>query len=127
MHIPRLLLLALWILLSVSSVAAQSSIDKSPVSSQPQLDGLVAPPEFRTHVLPLAPNVRAKIRSIQPQASLDATLAENNEDCLFMRTYRVVRDHPGSDTTRPAGYSECQPAARFQMKSAVESREIVVR
>jgi hypothetical protein len=127
MSIPRLLLLALPISLCVTPLAAQSSSDKVPVSSQPWLGGLVAPPEFRAHVLPLPPNVRTRIRDIRPQPTSDRTLAEDDEACLSMRTYRVARDHPGSDMTSLAGYSECQPAVRFQMKTAVDSRGILVR
>ena len=130
MSIPRLLLLALLISLCVVPLAAQSSPDKILVSSQPQMEGLVAPPEFRTHVLvlpPLSPNVRARIRSVQTQLSFDSTLAQDDAVCYSMRSYRVTRDDPGSDSTRLAGYSECQPATRFQLKAAVDSREILPR
>jgi hypothetical protein len=125
MHIPRLLLLSLLMLVCIAPVRAQSSPDKispgtSAASSQPQLDGLTAPPEFRAHILPLSPNVRARIRDIQPQLSFDATLALNDTDCYSIRSYRVTRDDPWSDSTRLAGYSECQPAARFRMKVAVD-------
>ncbi len=134
MHIPRLLPLALLIPTCAASVAAQSSPDKIPAASQPQLYGrLVAPPEFRAPVLPLPPlaavpaNVRARIRDTQPQLSFDSTLVENDTACYSIRSYRVTRDDPGSDSTRLAGYSECQPAARFQVKVAVDSREIMPR
>jgi hypothetical protein len=127
MYIPRLLLLSLLISLGVAPVAAQSSPDKSPVSAQPKLDGLIAPPEFCTHAIPLPPNVRARIRAIQPQLSFDSTLAQDDTACYFIRSYRVTRDNPESDSTRLAGYSECQPAARFQVKAAVDSREIELR
>ena len=127
MNVPRLLLLTLLISPSAVPLGAQSLPDKSLVSSQPQLDGLVAPPDFRSHVLSLPPNVRAGIRDIHPQLSFDTTFAKNDEDCLAMRTYRVARDNPRSDATRLAGYSECQPTARFQMKSAVDARAIVPR
>lgn len=40
--------------------------------------------------------------------------------CAFLRTYRAKRDHPGSDVTRPAGYTTCVPMRRFEMKSAVQ-------
>src|SRR5262249_19988524 len=43
--------------------------------------------------------------------------------CLAIRSYRVVRDDPQSDATRAAGYSTCQPAAQYQLKTAVESTE----
>jgi hypothetical protein len=135
MHIPRLLVLALLISPCVARVAAQSSPDKTAAVSQPRLDGLVAPPEFRAHVLPLparSPNLRTRNRDIQPQLRslpFDSTLAQDDRDkvCYSIRSYRVTRDEPGSDSTRLAGYSECQPAARFQVRTAVDSREPVPR
>jgi len=135
MHIPRLAFLALLVAVCVAPAAAQSSPDKIPAFSHPQLDGLVAPPEFRAHDLPLpplSPNLRTRIHGIQPQARIlpfDSTLAQNDNDkvCYSIRSYRVTRDDPGSDWTRLAGYSECQPAARFQVKAAVDSREPVLR
>jgi len=39
--------------------------------------------------------------------------------CAYMRVYRMKRDVPGSDMTRPAGYTTCVGAARFSMKSSV--------
>ena len=124
MFIPRLLVFSLLISVCIAPVAAQSSSDRGTVASQAQLDGLIAPPEFRAHVLPLAPSVRARIRDIEPQLSFDPAPLQNDTDCYTMRSYRVTRDNPQSDAVRPAGYSECQPAARFQMKTAVDSREV---
>jgi hypothetical protein len=40
--------------------------------------------------------------------------------CYSMRTFRVDRDAPDSDSTHAAGYSTCQPARRFQLKNADE-------
>jgi hypothetical protein len=147
MRIPRRLLpLLLLISACVAPVVAQSSPDKTPSSSQPQLHGLVAPPEFRAHalpqpphVLPLPPNAldpqdyryriieRARVRDVEPQLLFDPALAQDDTDCYFIRSYRVKRDDPHSDATRPAGYSKCQPAARFQVRAAVDSREIETR
>ncbi|MGD0509216.1 MAG: hypothetical protein ABSA27_15545 [Terriglobales bacterium] len=119
MYIPRLLLLSLLILVWFAPIAAQSLPDKIPAFSEPQLDGLVAPPEFRAHVLPLPPNVRDRIRDIRPQLSLDAPPMLNDGVCYTIRSYRVTRDDPASDSTRLAGYSECQPAARYRAKNAL--------
>lgn len=136
MRIHRLLLPALLMPLFVVSLAAQSSPAKADLSqpqSQPQLDGLVAPPEFKAHVLPLAvlpplsSDVRVRLRGIHSEASFDDTLTENDSVCYSIRSYRVTRDDPGSDSTRFAGYSECQTAGRFQMRTAVDSREIAPR
>jgi hypothetical protein len=137
MYIPRLLLLALLISVCIVPVAAQSSPDKNAVSSRPLMDGLVTPPEFRMSDpalkfqgpvtddrSTLIPNLQAPKLDFDSQTS---TLVQDDGVCLSMRTYRVVRDDPKSDSTRAAGYSECQPAARFQVRTAVDSREIEPR
>jgi hypothetical protein len=53
--------------------------------------------------------------------NLDSELSPSRYNyCAYMRTYRVKRDHPGSDTTRLAGYTTCVPSKRFEMRSAVQ-------
>jgi hypothetical protein len=53
--------------------------------------------------------------------NLDSELSPNPYSyCAYMRTYRVKRDHPGSDMTRLAGYTTCVPSKRFEMRSAVQ-------
>jgi len=130
MYIPRLLVLALLILVCVAPIAAQSSPDKSPVSSRPLLDRFTPPPEFRgQQVANQHPEAILKLHAPTPtefRAQL-STLAQSDEVCYSIRSYRVTRDDPGSDSTRLAGYSECQPATRFQVKTAVDSREIEPR
>jgi hypothetical protein len=44
----------------------------------------------------------------------------NDAMCATMRTYVVARERPGSDTTRIVGYSRCQPAWKFQLRTADE-------
>jgi hypothetical protein len=51
-------------------------------------------------------------------AAKDEIPADADPTCYSMRSYRVTRDDPQSDSTRLAGYSVCQPSARFQVKSA---------
>lgn len=50
---------------------------------------------------------------------LDPTLRQG-DICYSIRGYRVTRDDPESDSTRLAGYSTCQPAVRFHLKSALD-------
>jgi hypothetical protein len=45
--------------------------------------------------------------------------------CYSIRSYRMKRDDPQTDVTRPDGYSTCQPASRFGVKSAVDTRESI--
>jgi hypothetical protein len=43
--------------------------------------------------------------------------------CAYLRTYRVKREYPGSDVVRPAGYSECVPTQRFEVKRALHTQD----
>lgn len=109
---PRLLVLSPLILLCVVTVAAQSPSDKSADSSAPaaesKKDSLVN-------------------RRLDSRTQHVLTLEQNEATCYTLRTYRVTREDPESDTTRPAGYSTCQRAARFQLRTAVDSLEIAPR
>jgi hypothetical protein len=55
---------------------------------------------------------------IIPPPEFRAPVLTTDDTCYSMRTYRVTRDDPESDSTRPAGYSTCQPAAWFHVKDA---------
>jgi hypothetical protein len=46
-----------------------------------------------------------------------------DHSCAYMRTYRVKRDRPASDMTRPAGYTTCVPFKRFEVRSAVQVQD----
>jgi hypothetical protein len=131
MSIPRFLLLFLvfsaMVLGCASPLVAQTSLYKYPTSSsaQPQLAGLVTPPEFRAHADPLPPGSFEKMGDLRTTLRSEIPLA-SDKNCFVMRSYQVKRDNPHSDVTRAVGYTECQPATRYQVRVAVESREIVV-
>ena len=105
MCIPRLLLLSLLISSSAATAAAQS----------PSIEGVsTIGSENGSHsVLPLDSRTQRIL-----------TLEQNEVTCYTLRAYRVARVSPGSDSTKPVGYSTCQRATRFQLKTAVESREL---
>lgn len=46
---------------------------------------------------------------------LDAT-------CFTMRSYVVARDSKDSDSTHPTGYSTCQAASRYRVRTTVSSQ-----
>jgi hypothetical protein len=52
------------------------------------------------------------------------TLSKDDYVCLKLRTYVVRRVDPESDITRLHSYSTCQPAWKFETRSAVQ-KEIV--
>ncbi len=135
MLIPRLSsfpALALLILLGVAPMNAQSAPGRNSASAEPQLDGLTAPVEFRAHVPPLPKTVEDRLL-VTPLSSASRPVrilrkSEQDDDtCYYIRSYRVTRDDPGSDETRRAGYTTCQPGSRFQTKTAVDTREISPR
>ena len=132
MSIPRFLLhflvLSALVLGCASSLVAQTSLYKYPTSSsaQSQLADLVPPPEFRSHGVALPPGGSEKMGDLRKTLRSEIPLA-SDKSCFVMRSYQVKRDNPHSDVTRAVGYTECQPATRYQVKVAVESREIVGR
>jgi len=122
MSIPRLLILSVLILTWVASVGAQSP-EKNAAS--PPADALNLP--RTTLVAPGTGEDTFTARTASRLLQHALALEQNNVTCYSIRLYRVKRDDPQSDTTRAAGYSTCQPAARFQVKTAVDSVEIAPR
>ncbi len=138
MTIPRLLVLGSLMSVCVAAAAAQSSPQHVPDSSQPA-SVLSQNLEADLGFFPLLEDLRvpsnASLESIQSEHDLGKmpapvhtqhirTLDQTETFCLTLRTYRVARVSPESDTTKFAGYSTCQPAARFQLRTTVDSREI---
>lgn len=145
MSVPRLLLLSLLISLCVATAAAQSSPNNNSSSSQPA-SMLLRSPQASTGSFQFQLPFLADRQSLDNEATmsgnaplvtppLDAqapdslqnnlTPQQDEKSCFTIRAYRVVRESPDSDTTRPAGYSTCQPTTRFQLKQAVETQVVV--
>jgi hypothetical protein len=135
MLIPRLLVVSLLIAASVVSAAAQAARDKSADSSS---TSFIPPQRWADFCAKLqnyhcvfikkadspsqpAPNAtqpKGHDFTAIPVPELSNTvlrLEPNDVTCYSMRTYRVTRDDPDSDATRPAGYSTCLPGTRVQL------------
>jgi hypothetical protein len=146
MRVPHLLAISLLILVCVAPVLAQSPQDNIPGSffSEP-LGALPPDAQANLRLNPIQRPIeidRLYFPSAKPEAaragehdwafkpwpqSHKRVLARNDATCYSIRSYRVKRDDPESDSTRPAGYSTCQPAGRFQVKETVDSQRIVPR
>ena len=83
-------------------------------------------PEFNSDVVPAR---QMEFTSV-PQAERGAVprnrarlrrklMAQENSVCYTMRTYIMVRENGDSDVTRRDGYVSCQPAWKFEVRSAV--------
>ncbi len=149
MHIPRLLTLSLLTSVCVAPVVAQSASGNVPGSFLPQPPGLLTqdaqanlrldptqqPVDIDIDRLYLSDARGDNVRGGERDGTIKAPRfrarvlapAENDATCYAIRGYRVTRDDPESDATRPAGYSTCQPATRFQVKDADDRREITPR
>jgi len=122
MYIPRLLVLPLLIWTCVAPVAAQSLSEKSPVPqflpTRPQ-DNQAG---IRIDQFQLSPHRDGiNLSHIIPAPEFRAPILTSEATCYSLRTYRVTRDDPESDVTRPAGYSTCQPAAGFHLEDVGDS------
>jgi hypothetical protein len=143
MQIFRPLALSLLIALSSQLTAPLSaqSLNQNPVGSSPftqpspdaktnsDLFQLLAPLDMRGMSLspktPLAEKKNVSQGMISKDDAMRQALEmeENQPTCYMLRTYRVARESPDSDATRPAGYTTCQPSTRYGLKTAVETHE----
>ncbi len=103
MSIFRLLPLSLVIV--SATLAAQPTPQKSPDAVQSTNSGTL--------------NIHAPARLEQsgpsPTSAFDSEgQLQTDTLCYSMRSYKVARDNPDSDSTHAVGYSTCQPAARFR-------------
>ncbi len=53
-----------------------------------------------------------------PKADVLVSNLGADATCYAIRSYLVARDAKDSDSTHPVGYSTCQPASRYHLKSA---------
>jgi hypothetical protein len=130
----RLLVLLLLVAVCVAPVAAQSSLASHAAALaasfklQPEIPADQNRLRADSNVKFNSPDLvsgsghcdlsRRSTEPIYRFAAKDEIPADADPTCYSMRSYRVTRDDPQSDSTRLAGYSVCQPSARFQVKSA---------
>ncbi|MGA9391305.1 MAG: hypothetical protein WBV69_12735 [Candidatus Sulfotelmatobacter sp.] len=113
MSILRLLLLSLLVVGGVATLFAQSSSSKIPIRGLPanvESHGSSTSADLSSLNL----DDRSQLNQFSVPHILYSEPEQTDTLCLKMRTYKVARDNPHSDSTHAAGYSTCQPAARFQ-------------
>ncbi|MFZ0535613.1 MAG: hypothetical protein WAM47_02065, partial [Candidatus Sulfotelmatobacter sp.] len=80
-----------------------------------------------TNPVPPSSLVTERFSSQPSQFGVPHTWLHNDSDwqlrtdntCLKLRTYKVARDGPRTDSTHFTGYTTCTPAARFQTHSII--------
>jgi len=135
MSVFRLLPFSLLIAVGAATLAAQSSPEKTPVAVQStdsrQMNDSASPdllflfPNLKTEQNQPEPLDRIRIGEYKPRLKqfgvphvwlVDPDGQEQGDTlCYTMRSFKVARDDPQSDSTHAAGYSTCQPAARFHV------------
>jgi hypothetical protein len=134
MSIPRVAGLFLLSLFCLATLAAQASPDSNFVASPPKIGALENPfrhapaDPFKFQVTPppdaSGANLLMDVDSggthvVYPQMAGAESDGAGGSTCYSMRSYRVKRENPHTDAVEPAGYTVCQPAKRFQLKSAI--------
>ena len=138
MSVPRLLFVLLPVAICSTPLAAQSAPQKDFLSvlSQTTLLDRASPSLYvDQYRLPVSPSLEFNFSNSAPGAIRTDQYqliprwprqfkiqvrpdGQKSETCYSIRGYRVERDDPESDSTRPAGYSTCQPADQFSVKNA---------
>jgi len=141
MRVPHLQVPTLLVSLCVVTSPAQSSAQGMSDSSQPA-SLLTQDPGADLVFIPFLftpqNSLDSAIRDVQSQPKSGnvpgrfqmqrfLTPEEDDAACLKLRVYRVARENPNSDTTRPVSYTTCPPAARFQLRTTVDSQTIAPR
>jgi hypothetical protein len=133
----RLLSFTLLFAVCTGPVLAQSSPEKTPIAIQsadsatqnattPDFPFLFPSPQ--PEQTPSATLDRIHVGEYNPQStqfSVPRFLVRNSDQqsldddnlCYTVRSYKVARDNPHSDSTHAVGSSTCQPAARFHTHS----------
>ena len=128
----RLLVLAL-LSVCVAPLAAQTaSAPLSDVQADLRPDQIQQPIDVdKLHLSHAKPEAEQRSEydwNVKAPSHFDKSVpTQNDVTCLSIRSYRVTRDDPASDTTRLVGYSTCQPSTRFQVKQADDRQEIKPR
>jgi hypothetical protein len=105
-------LLTLMLAMALVAVAEDSSQKQSEASVQP-IPVATAAPAWQDAVA-----LSGRSKSELSRKGWGPTEDFNDSVCATMRTYVVARERPGSDATRVVRYARCQPAWKFQLRTA---------
>lgn len=116
MRIPSVLL---------ALVLGLASLGAAPAAEQPQPSLYFPAPSVRPDLLNSAaeaiPMDKSHPANERPKFDFrnlgSIHLAEDGDKvCYTMRSYIVARESRGSDSTKPVGYSICQPSSKYELK-----------
>lgn len=74
---------------------------------------------FKVDQFSIDPSGRAFSRGSQIDPMTVSSYGQPGDDtvCLKIRSYVVARDDKDSDSVHPVGYSTCQPASRYRLRT----------
>jgi hypothetical protein len=113
------LLLITSLLVSTIPVSAQEQIangfDSNRTANQQKIPQ-TAPPEPQKDLLLTVPSSPANSLS-EPAKFGPPEQLSDDVFCYTMRSYVVARDSKHSDSVHPVGYSTCQPASKYRLRT----------
>ncbi len=104
------------------STATASGAATTPAESIAPWQSLISVDSFdkRYGILHNGPDSATDALDRPAQRYFEHMKQEEDGVCYKLRSYKVARDDRDSDSTHPVGYSTCQRASKFQMRSADE-------
>ena len=120
MRIPSVLLALVLGLASLGAASAAEQPQPSPYSSASSIK-----PDWLNSAGEAIPTDKSHPAHERPTLNLrnlgSIHLAEDGDKvCYTMRSYIVARESRGSDSTKPVGYSICQPSSKYELKITFE-------
>jgi len=122
-----LLLSSTWVLAQENQRKMGQGTDDSSITaaSPTAMDPLLRLQKTQPRAFDLDPSAPFKDDSSHNQRTLAIApgLIPGDAVCLKIRSYLMARDSRGSDSTHLVGYSTCQPASRYRLRTAVGSTQ----
>ena len=115
---PALLLTAAVLLSSAMTFAQQADSHPLDVPTQQQLS-----PMLPANAPPIASEINPSLLlspSIDPMMVTSDKRPIDDTICYKIRSYVVARDSKHSDAVHPVGYSTCQPASKYRLRTTTQ-------
>lgn len=116
---PALLLTVAVLLTSAMTFAQQASAHPLGVPTQQQLS-----PALPVDAPLLASEINPSLLlspSIDPMMVMSDKRPIDDTVCYKIRSYVVARDSKHSDAVHPVGYSTCQPAGKYRLRTTMQT------
>jgi hypothetical protein len=109
------LLLTTVVFTAATTFAQQANIHPPDLGAHQQQDSQALPSQETQSVLGSGASLR--LNAIDPMIVSSDKRPIDDTVCYTIRSYVVARDSKHSDSVHPAGYSTCQPAGKYRLRT----------